>query len=137
MRMGCSFIILIFRWDSLPIIQSYVKQKLGEAPERKEKPAPKAKIESLVTPTVPKSVMVASSLASAVEGEQWDPNRQLDKLKSGVLNKLLEQQKKRSPKTSQVIPGQFSVGEGMVGLSDIDVSDGIHSYPFSFTRLTL
>jgi hypothetical protein len=98
---------LTFSWDSLPIIQGYVKQKLGETPE----PLPthtSPKVESPSVPTVPKNVLAISSISSATEGERWDPNKQLDKLKSGVITKLREQQQKRSPTLSKSIPGHPS-----------------------------
>jgi len=92
-------------------MQTYVKQKLGEAPELKEKAIPKTKVTSPVTPTVLQPVVItADPLVSAAEGERWDPNRQLDKLKTGVLNKLYEQQKLASPTISQgqVLPDKTS-----------------------------
>jgi hypothetical protein len=105
------------RWDSLPIIQTYVKQKLGEAPELKEKVVPKAKVASPMTPAVTKPVVVTDPHVSAVEGERWDPNRQLDKLKTGVLNRLYEQQKLVSPAPSESLVRPDKT-------SDVDATDG-------------
>jgi hypothetical protein len=107
MRISHSPKYLSSSWDSLPIIQTYVKQKLGDAPA----PVPK---EIVVKPTVesptmpmPKPVLAASTVASAVEGERWDPNRSLDKLKTGVIHKLLEQQQQQQQqqeKRSETVP---------------------------------
>jgi hypothetical protein len=101
---GPYFILLTSSWDSLPIIQSYVKQKLGETPEPTPKEDTKSKVESPTTPTIPKRVLAVSTMTSATEGERWDPNKQLDKLKSGVITKLREQQQKRSPTTTNATP---------------------------------
>jgi hypothetical protein len=92
------FYITDYRWDSLPIIQEYVKQKLGETPA----PRPtdlKPKVESPSTPTIPKEALAVNTVTSAVEGERWDPDKQLDKLKSGVIDRLREQQLKQRSST--------------------------------------
>jgi len=86
-------------WDSLPIIQEYVKQKLGETPAPRP-PDTKPKVESPSTPTVPKEALAVNTVTSAVEGERWDPNKQLDKLKSGVIDRLREQQLKQRSSTT-------------------------------------
>jgi len=86
---------LISSWDSLPIIQTYVKQKLGDAPQPEPKEMViKPKVESPITP-MPVPVLATSTLVSAMEGEHWDPNRSLDKLKTGVMSKVLEQQQQQ------------------------------------------
>jgi hypothetical protein len=61
--------------------------------------------------TVPKNVLAISSISSASEGQRWDPSKQLDKLKSGVITKLREQHQKRSPTLSKSIPGHPSTTE--------------------------
>lgn len=109
-----------FSWDSLPIIQSYVKQKLGEpAPITAEE---KPQLESPSTPTAPlaKSILAASRVTSAVEGERWDPNKAVDKLKSGVITKLKEQSK-RSPNASHTTPATTAIDEPPV---KINVDEG-------------
>jgi hypothetical protein len=89
-------------------MQVYVKQKLGETPEPAQKTASE-KVESPSVVTVPKNVLAISSITSASEGQRWDPSKQLDKLKSGVITKLREQQhQKRSPTLSKSIPGHPS-----------------------------
>jgi hypothetical protein len=95
---------MFVRWDSLPIIQSYVKQKLGETPEPPSSKSPK--VPSPATPTVPtKNILTAAtaSVISATEAERWDPSKQLDKLKGTVISKLREQQlaKKQSVDTKE------------------------------------
>jgi hypothetical protein len=92
-----------YRWDSLPIIQGYVKQKLGETPEPRPTD-PNPKVESPSTSNVPKEALAINTVTSAVEGERWDPNKQLDKLKSGVIDRLREQQLKQ--RSSTIAPDQ-------------------------------
>jgi len=101
---------LTFSWDSLPIMQSYVKQKLGEpAPITAEE---KPEVESPSTPTGPvtKGILATSNVPGAVEGERWDPNKAVDKLKSGVITKLKEQSK-RSPLASHTTPATTAIEE--------------------------
>jgi hypothetical protein len=88
-------------------MQVYVKQKLGETPEPVQKTASE-EVESPSMITVPKNVLAISSITSASEGQRWDPSKQLDKLKSGVITKLREQHQKRSPTLSKSIPGHRS-----------------------------
>src|SRR5271169_4461236 len=90
-----------FRWDSLPIIQTYVKQKLGETPEpNSTDTTTKPKVEPPSIPGTPRDVFATSSVVGASEGERWDPDKQLDKLRSRVISKLREQQLKRSTTTT-------------------------------------
>lgn len=101
-----------------------MKQKLGETPEPGTTEA-RPKLESPVTPSTSEDILAASTIASAVEGETWDPNKQLEKLKTGVINRLREQQLKRSPTSTSVTPATASaVGEEV---SKITVDDG--TYP--------
>ena len=102
MRMSNKGIFLISRWDSLPIIQSYVKQKLGETPVPSSAEA-KPKVESPSMPSTPIGILATSSIASASEAERWDPNKRLEQLRSGVISKLRGRQK-RSPTVSPTQP---------------------------------
>jgi hypothetical protein len=108
-------------WDSLPIIQSYVRQKLGEpAPVTTEE---NPNLESSSSPTVPapKGILAANSVTSAVEGERWDPNKAVDKLKRGVITTLKEQSK-RSPNSAHTTPAtSLTADESPV---KINVDDG-------------
>lgn len=54
---------------------------------------PKPQAECPSTPTLP----IDDTSVSIREGEQRNPKENLDKLKSGVINKLRQQQSKRSP----------------------------------------
>jgi hypothetical protein len=65
---------------------------------------------------MPKPLLTISSMAGATEGERWDPNKQLEKLRSGVISRLREQQK-RSPTTDQATKkagdtSQISIEDG-------------------------
>ena len=119
---GSQSIFLISRWDSLPIIQSYVKQKLGETPTPSSA-EPKPKVESPSTPSSSKGVIATNSVVSTTEAEQWDPNKQLDKLKSGVISKLREQQK-RSPTGSPTQPPTTTTEGGEEPPPKISIDDG-------------
>ena len=88
-----------------------MKQKLGETPEPGATEA-EPKLESPATPSISEDILTASTIASAVEGEIWDPNKQLEKLKTGVINRFREQQLKRSPTMADVTPATaLAVGE--------------------------
>jgi len=77
-------------------MQTYVKQRTGETPE----PSPESahpKTDAPTNPSIPKDFLAASTATSASEGERWDPNKQLDKLKTGVISRLREVEKMTSP----------------------------------------
>lgn len=123
MRMSLVLYFLIFRWDSLPIIQTYVKQKLGETAEpNSTNTTAKPKVEPASILSAPKDLLATSSVVSAHEGERWDPNKQLDKLKIGVISKLRQQQQKRSPTVTPEQPATISGSEDPS--AKISVDDG-------------
>jgi hypothetical protein len=105
-------------------MQTYVKHKLGETPEPHSTES-KSKVAEPSTPTVPvpKDVLAVSQVKSAVEGERWDPNKSLDRLKSGVVNRLREQQQRRSLPATRTKPGQE---EEDATPPKITIDDGTH-----------
>ena len=78
-------------WDHLPIIRSYVKQQLGVTPTPTTSIREQiAATESPITQSVPPA-LANMSIAGPDVGEHWDPNKAVDKLKSGVMHKVREQ----------------------------------------------
>ena len=124
MRMSNKGIFLISRWDSLPIIQSYVKQKLGETPVPSSAEA-KPKAESPWTPSAPIGILETSSFDSASYAERWDPNKRLEQLRSGVISKLRKQQK-RSPTVPPTQPPTANTEAGEQPPPKISIEDGIN-----------
>ena len=123
---GQQSIFLISRWDSLPIIQSYVKQKLGETPAPSSAEA-KPKVEYPSIPSAANRGLATSSVVSVSEGERWDPNKQLDKLKSGVISKLREQQR-RSPTSPPMRSPGTTTEAGEEPPPKISVDDGTNPW---------
>jgi len=114
------------RWDSLPIIQSYVKQRTGEKPEPSPESA-NANNDAPTAPPVPKDFLAVSTATSASEGERWDPNKQLDKLKTGVISRLREVEKMTSPTntspTGRSRQGTTSSEDISTSLSEMGLDD--------------
>ena len=121
-------------------MQTYVKQKLGETPEPGSAEA-RPEEESPATPTVPPDVLAASTVASATEGERWDPNRQLEKLRAAVITRLREQHKRRSrmsetattaqERTTMASPEDESAAKVSVDDGNIPSYSKIYSFCYS------
>jgi hypothetical protein len=52
------------------------------------------------------------AIGAAYQGERWDPNEAVDKLKSGVMSRFREQQQKRSPARERPRKPAFLEPEG-------------------------
>ena len=102
-------------------MQTYVKQKLGETLELGSTEIP-PKVVSPATPSSPKGVVITSTVNGTTVGERWDPNKQLDKLKSGVISRLRQQQRTRYSTTTPEHPSMPMTGEGPP--TQITVDDG-------------
>ena len=100
-------------------MQSYVKQKLGETPEPSSSgTTTKSKAEVPSVPGASKEILATSSVVSATEGERWDPNKQLDKLRRGVIRTARERQERfpmGMPTTSgdRSPPAKILIDEGI------------------------
>ena len=114
------FIIrLTSSWDSLPIIQSYVKQKLGEPAPVTHEETPKLEYPSTPIVSIPRDSSAVNRVTGAVQGERWDPNKAVDKLKRGVITTVKEQSK-RSPTASHTVPGSTLTSESPVKINTDD-----------------